>query len=119
MNLSLNKKIIRYTSLFVVKGGLFFSSIFLFFSVALLAAASKATEKERKIDEWMLFYFTISHELQFNYIFNLTQAIPYKLNSSIIRFIKFSSTKLQMADVQNKRKVSRKNETNIIITFST
>ena len=67
----------------------------------------------------MLFYFTISHELQFNYIFNVTQAIPYKLNSSIIRFIKFSSTKLQMTDVQNKRKVSRKNETDIIITFST
>ncbi len=53
------------------------------------------------------------------YIFSLTQAFPYKLNSSIIRFTKFPSTKLQMTDVQNKRKVSRKNEKDIIITFST
>ena len=58
----------------------FFSSIFLFFSVALLGAVSKATEKERKVDEWILLSFTISHELQFNYILNLTQAIPHKLN---------------------------------------
>jgi len=94
MNLSVSKKIITYTSLFVVKRRHFFSSILLFFSVALLAAASKATEKERKINEWMLFYFAISHELQFNYIFNLTQVIPYKLNSFIIYFIKVSSTQL-------------------------
>jgi hypothetical protein len=42
-----------------------------------------------------IFYFTISHELQFNYIFNLTQAIPYKLDSCIIGFIKFFGTFLK------------------------
>jgi hypothetical protein len=47
MDLSLNKKIITYTSLFVINGGHFFSYMLLFFSVALLEAASKATEKEK------------------------------------------------------------------------